>query len=581
MIVSGLLEIYLRYYESQEQVAILQREVAAEAALKIEQFLQRIESEMKAATISSVVAQKGLSPEYKFELKKLLSIVPSITEVMALDAYEVPRVYVSRLRASRPEVSRKNYNSSIFQQAMRGVSSFGPVYFKQHSEPYMTSAVPIKRFGDEVIGVLQAEIDLQHIWDIIADIKVGKEGYAYIVNESGDLIAHPDFSLVLRRPKLAQLQQVKAAFFTTREVSRPKEMVTRNLVGGKVFTSYHLIPRIDWALFIEQPLEEAYEPVYASMLRTSGLLLIGFGVALVTSFLVARRVLRPLEALRQGAERIGGRNLAYRIELKTADEFEVVAEAFNKMAGDLQESYTALEDKIAERTQELQARTRELARSVGELKALGEVGQAVSSTLDLQTVLSTIVGRAVQLSGTSGGVIYEYDEPAEGFLLRASYRMEKEVVEALQASPVRIGEGAATGRAAAIRMPVQVPNILEEREYTATRIRPILAQLGYRSVLAVPLLREERIMGALTVWRKEAGNFSTEVVNLLQTFATQSALAIQNARLFREIEEKSRQIEAANRHKSEFLANMSHELRTPLNAIIGFSEVLQEKYSAS
>ncbi len=163
------------------------------------------------------------------------------------------------------------------------------------------------------------------------------------------------------------------------------------------------------------------------------------------------------------------------------------------------------------------------------------------------------------------------------FLLRASYRMEKEVVETLQATPVRVGEGAATGRAATTRTPVQVPDILEEREYTATRIRPILARLGYRSVLAVPLLREERIMGALTVWRKEAGSFSTDVVNLLQTFATQSALAIQNARLFREIEDKSRQIEAANRHKSEFLANMSHELRTPLNAIIGFSEVLGER----
>ncbi len=226
---------------------------------------------------------------------------------------------------------------------------------------------------------------------------------------------------------------------------------------------------------------------------------------------------------------------------------------------------------------ELDERTNELTRSVGELKALGEVGQAVSSTLDLQTVLSTIVGHAVQLSGTAGGVIYEYDEAAQGFLLRASYRIEKEVVEALQAAPVRVGESAATGRAAAMRMPVQVPNILEEREYTATRIRPILAQLGYRSVLAVPLLREERILGALTVWRKEAGNFSPEIVNLLQTFATQSALAIQNARLFREIEDKSRQIEAANRHKSEFLANMSHELRTPLNAIIGFSEVLGER----
>jgi signal transduction histidine kinase len=226
--------------------------------------------------------------------------------------------------------------------------------------------------------------------------------------------------------------------------------------------------------------------------------------------------------------------------------------------------------------QELEARTLQLAKSVGELRALGEVGQAVSSTLDLQTVLNTIVRHAVQLSGTSGGVIYEYDEVAQEFHLRASDRMEKEVIEALQITPIRPGEGA-TGRTVNARAPVQVVDLLDEREIGGTRIRPIMARLGYRSLLAVPLLREERIMGALTVWRKEIGNFSPEIVNLLQTFATQSALAIQNARLFREIEDKSRQIEAANRHKSEFLANMSHELRTPLNAIIGFSEVLGER----
>jgi signal transduction histidine kinase len=154
--------------------------------------------------------------------------------------------------------------------------------------------------------------------------------------------------------------------------------------------------------------------------------------------------------------------------------------------------------------------------------------------------------------------------------------MEAELVEALQATPVRPGQGA-TGRAATMRAPVQLPDILNEQEFTGTRVRPIFARLGYRSVLAVPLLGEGHIMGALTVWRKQAGSFSPEVVQLLQTFATQSALAIQNARLFREIEDKNCEIEAANRHKSEFLANMSHELRTPLNAIIGFSEVLGER----
>jgi GAF domain-containing protein len=224
---------------------------------------------------------------------------------------------------------------------------------------------------------------------------------------------------------------------------------------------------------------------------------------------------------------------------------------------------------------ELDERTNELTRSVDELKALGEVGQAVSSTLDLETVLTSIVSHAVQLSGTDGGAIYEYDEHSEEFLLRATDHMEEELINALRANPPRLGDGV-VGRAAASREPVQVPNILEERGY-APRMREMLERFGFRASLAVPLLREDRIIGGLVVRRKSTGEFRPEVIELLKTFATQSVLAIQNARLFREIEDKSRQIEAANRHKSEFLANMSHELRTPLNAIIGFSEVLGER----
>jgi two-component system, NtrC family, sensor kinase len=223
---------------------------------------------------------------------------------------------------------------------------------------------------------------------------------------------------------------------------------------------------------------------------------------------------------------------------------------------------------------ELEARTQDLTRSVGELRALNEVGQAISSTLDLQAVLSTIVARATNLLGTDAGVIYEYDEQRDVFLPRATALLEAEIVETMLATPVRKGEGA-TGRLAEVQEPVQVPDILAAP--AESRVRGALVRAGYRALLAVPLVREGHLIGGLTVIRKATGAFAPEDIELLQTFATQSALAIQNARLFLEIEEKSRQLEVASQHKSEFLANMSHELRTPLNAIIGFSEVLADR----
>ena len=224
---------------------------------------------------------------------------------------------------------------------------------------------------------------------------------------------------------------------------------------------------------------------------------------------------------------------------------------------------------------ELQARTEQLTRSVGELKALGEVGEAVSSTLDLDTVLTTVVSRATELAGMDGGSVWEYDATREEFYVHATDRLPAEVVDVLRSTPIGKGQGA-LGRLATTGEPVEIGDIAAEGRYPRD-VRDALVGCGYRSVLTVPLVREDRLLGALAVHRKMAGAFPRETVDLLARFATQSALAIQNAQLFREIEDKSRQIEVASRHKSEFLANMSHELRTPLNAIIGFSEVLHER----
>jgi signal transduction histidine kinase/CheY-like chemotaxis protein len=348
-------------------------------------------------------------------------------------------------------------------------------------------------------------------------------------------------------------------------------MVAPGLQGGQFLTAYAPITPVGWLVFVEQPLGEAFAPLQASIVRSIILFALGLVLSVLASMLLARRMVAPIRVLQAGAARIGAGDLSHRIDVRTGDELETLGDEFNRTAAQLQESYASLEQKI-------EARTRELSKALEEVRALGEVGRAVSSSLELETVLTTIVSHAVQLCGAAGGAIYEYDEPAEEFHLRATEGLPEEYLQIARRTPARKGEGA-TGRLAITPEPIEIPDIAAPGAYES-RIRDALVRTGHRALLAVPLLREGRVMGSLVVFRKTAGGFGPDVVNLLQAFATQSALAIQNARLFREIEDKGHQLEVASQHKSQFLANMSHELRTPMNAIIGVTEMLLEDAQA-
>src|SRR5262245_4491409 len=352
LITSGLVELYFSYQQSREQLAILQQEVANAAAFKIEKFIQDIEVALRTATRSHEIALKGVTPEYKFELKRLLFMTRAITEAVAFDENGAEQVRLSRL-STVTGVRQDAAVSAALERAKQGKSYFGPVYFVRGSEPYMSIAVPMERFAGEIVGFLKAEVNLKYIGDVVSSIRVGRAGYAYIASRTGDIVAHPDISFVLQRRNVAQSEQVKAAFQSDAGTVRPKALVTHNLWGRKVFSSFAPISNLDWSVIIERPAEEVYEPLYASMLRTSSLLLVGLGMALLASLFVARRVVRPLQTLRQGVERIGSGNLDYHLNVKTGDEIEILADEFNKMTESLREAYGGLEHKVTERTQEL------------------------------------------------------------------------------------------------------------------------------------------------------------------------------------------------------------------------------------
>lgn len=342
---------------------------------------------------------------------------------------------------------------------------------------------------------------------------------------------------------------------------------------SNIYFKEKIIGKIVIVMSLEKEKKEALE-IYG----TVALLLLIIAAIWLTSIFVTRRYIStPLKKLQASASLIAQGDLETFVDKSSGDEIGILAQHLDDMRGaikqlfeELSESKGKLEEYSRTLEQKVELRTEELARSVEELTALGEVSQVVSSTLDIEKVLTSIVRHAVRLSNTDSGTIYEFDETVQTFVPRIYYGMSSEFIDSLHDSKLRVGDKTVIGQAAKKRVPDQIPDLAKVPHYPL----PSVQQAGYRALLALPLLREDRLIGGLIVRRKAAGEFPPSVVDMLQAFAAQSVVAIHNARLFREIEEKGQELEIANKHKSEFLSNMSHELRTPLNAILGYSELV-------
>jgi two-component system, NtrC family, sensor kinase len=519
LVANGAFEVWFSYQEQKASLINIQREQASAAADKIEEFITQIQSQVGWTT--QLPWSDGTLDQRRFDALRLLRQVPAITELAQIDASGREQLKVSRLTMDVVGSGIDYSGKPEFTQAVANKVYYGPVYFRRESEPYMTLSLAGTRRDT---GVSVAQVNLKLIWDVVSKIKVGQHGRAYVVDADGRLIAHPDISLVLRNTDMSHLAQVQRARGGpgAQEVQQ-----TDDINGHKVLTAYAAVNPLGWFVFVETPIEEAYAPLYASIQRMGYVLLGALALAFVAGMFLAGRMVVPIQALRAGAARLGGGDLSQRINIKTGDEVEALADQFNEMAGELQESYADLENKVEQRTAEL-------SESLEQQTAISEILRVISNSPgDVKPVLDTVAENAARICEAQIVDIVLVD----GNVLRAGAafgELSRDIGE------VPIDRSTIMGRAICDMKPVQDEDQQNASDEFA-RGREFALKFGHRTILAVPLIREGKALGAIVVRRTVVRPFEQKHIALLTTFADQAAIAIENVRLFNEVRESLEQ----------------------------------------
>lgn len=399
---SNVLDVWFSYDEQQDLLVQIQREQAKAAAEKIGQFAREIEAQLGWATQLPLDGKSR--DELRFDGVRLLRQARAVTEFAQLDGNGRERYRTSRQAADVFDSMVDFSKSPAFIEAKAHKAYYGPVYFVNGSEPYMTIAESGLRPED---GVIVAQVNLKFIWDVVSQIKVGNRGLAYVIDSNGQLIAHPDISLVLSKMDLSHVSYVAAARRLGLAESSEHAVVATDLNGQKVLSAYARVDPLGWLVFTELPIKEAYAPLSAALLRSGLLLLAALAFAVLCGVFLARRMMVPIRALSDGAEQIGSGDLAHRISIDTGDELEALGGQFNRMAERLQESYATLEQKVEERTRQLdlanKAKSRFLATATHDLRqplhALGLFVAQLSGRTTAAERRQLVAGIEAALSG--------------------------------------------------------------------------------------------------------------------------------------------------------------------------------------